>query len=67
MMAVLLRAHQDAALAKAYSDSFIVLTKHFWEGDKSQREFLVFTYKELLKKFLGGRCAVLCGLNLKFF
>ncbi len=35
MMTMLLRAHQDAALSKAYSDSFIVLSKHFWEGDKS--------------------------------
>lgn len=33
MMAMLLRAHQDAALSKAYSDSFLVLTKQFWEGD----------------------------------
>ncbi len=30
MMTMLLRAHQDAALSKAYSDSFIVLSKHFW-------------------------------------
>ena len=62
MMAMLLRQHKDAGLSKAYSDSFIVLTKHFWE-DASQKEFLIFTYKELLKKFLAGRCANGSGLN----
>lgn len=66
MMSMLLKQHKDASLSKAYSDSFIVLTKHFWE-DSTQREFLVFTYKELLKKFLGGRTANNSGLNQKFF
>jgi hypothetical protein len=66
MMAMLLRQHKDAGLSKAYSDSFIVLTKHFWE-DAAQKEFLTFTYKELLKKFLAGRCANGSGLNQKFF
>jgi hypothetical protein len=66
MMAMILRQHKDAGLSKAYSDSFIVLTKHFWE-DAAQKEFLIFTYKELLKKFLSGRCANGSGLNQKFF
>lgn len=55
MMVMLLRQHNDQKLQKAYCDSFIVLTRHFWEK-KDNREFLSFTYKELLKKFLGGRC-----------
>lgn len=42
-------------MQKAYTDSFIVLTKHFWEN-QSNHEFITFTFKELLKRFLGGRC-----------
>jgi len=70
MMSMLLRQHKDPALQKAYSDCFILLTKHFYEkseDDKATRDFLVFTYKELLKKFLQGRCAQTSGLNPRFF
>lgn len=40
-----------------------MLTRHFWEK-QDNREFLTFTYKELLKKFLGGRCQ---SIRLAFF
>lgn len=65
MMTMLLRTQKDQALCKAYADSFVVLTKQFWE-DASQREFITFTYKELLKKFLSGRVNPMCGLTQKF-
>lgn len=65
MMTMLLRTQKDQALSKAYADSFVVLTKLFWE-DPSQKEFITFTYKELLKKLLSGRCNPQCGLTQKF-
>lgn len=55
LLTMLMRQHNDAALYKAYSDSLVVLIKHFWETP-ANHEFLTFTFKELLKKFLGGRC-----------
>lgn len=55
MMAFLMKQNNDAQLQKAYSDSFVLLTKHFWESPQNQ-EFLTFTFKELIKRFLGGRC-----------
>lgn len=66
LTSMLLRPTTEQGLQKAYSESFIVLTKHFWD-DPNQREFLIFTHKELLKKFLGGRCPHTSGLNAQFF
>ena len=68
MMQMLLKSNQDASLSKAYSDCFILLTQHFYEQNQKQiREFLSFTYKELLTKFLSGRCNQSAGLNLNLF
>ena len=68
MMQMLLKQNQDPALAKAYSDCFILLTQHFYDQNQKQiREFLTFTYKELLTKFLSGRCSASAGLNLNLF
>ena len=65
---MLLKSNQDASLSKAYSDCFILLTQHFYDqNQKPIREFLAFTYKELLTKFLSGRCNQSAGLNLNLF
>lgn len=55
MQVMLMRPVKDTNLQKAYTESFIVLTKHFWENP-ANHEFLTFTFNELLKRFLGGRC-----------
>jgi hypothetical protein len=68
MMQMLLRQHRDPALQTAYSDCFILLTKHFYDQEQNEiREFLGFTFRELLTKFLGGRFAATSGLKLKLF
>ena len=42
-------------MQKAYMESFVSLTKQFVESDDTDmNEFVAFTYKELLKKFLDG-------------
>lgn len=52
----------------AYTDSFIQTTKQFCElNNKEMMKFVVFTYVQLLKKFLGGRGASLHSLNQQFF
>ena len=66
MVAMLLRSSRDPQLLKAYADCLILMTKHFYE-DAKNHDFLTFTYKQLLKKFLGGRCAQTTGINLKLF
>lgn len=43
-------------MVKAYQECFLLLTKtYFQSGNKRLVKFLAFTYKELLKTFLGGR------------
>lgn len=69
-MQMLVKQHKDPQVQKAYSDCFLLLTKHYYEQaaeDKQVREFLVFTYKEMLGKLLGGRMPANCGLNTRFF
>ena len=56
MVAMLMRSSKDPQLLKAYSECLILMSKHFYE-DVKNHEFLTFTFKQLLKKFLGGRCA----------
>lgn len=54
-MAMILKPDKDAALNKAYSDVFVLLTKHHYGKDGTDapmRAFVISTYKELLKKFL---------------
>lgn len=63
---MLIKQHKDASIQKAYTDCFVLLTKHYYEQsaeDKQVKEFLTFTYKEMLNKFLGGRIAANSGLN----
>ena len=68
MMQMLLKQHRDEALQQAYSDCFILLTKHFYDQDQDDiREFLAFTFKELLAKFLMGRFPATSSLRLKLF
>jgi len=53
---------------QAYVDCLISLTKNFCESeDPEMMKYITFTYKELLKKFLGGRGAPLHALNNQFF
>lgn len=69
-MATILKPNKDAALNKAYSDVFILLTKHHYgkDGqDAPMRSFVISTYKELLKKFLEGRTNMKSGLSAKLF
>jgi hypothetical protein len=66
MMQMLLKQQRDEALQQAYSDCFILLTKHYYDQDQDEiREFLAFTFKELLGKFLMGRLN--SSLKLKLF
>lgn len=58
VMALVLKPTKDAKMHMAYVDCFITLTKHFSESEDQQLvNFVGVTYKELLKKFLGGRGA----------
>jgi hypothetical protein len=69
-MATLLKPNKDSALNKAYSDVFLLLTKHHYGKDGSDnpmRAFVISTYKELLKKFLEGRTNMKSGLSSKLF
>ena len=71
-MATILRPQKDTTLIKVYTDCFLMLTKHHFGSDEDEKEkplrtFVISTYKELLKKFLGGRCAPNSGLNARFF
>jgi len=52
----------------AYVDCFVTLTKAFYESeDHSMVKFVNITYKELLRKYLGGRGAPSHCLNQQFF
>ena len=54
-------------MLKAYQDCFLLLTKQYHQsGNKHLEKFLGFTYKELLKNFLGGRMTS-AAINLRFF
>ena len=58
VMALVLKPTKDAKMHQAYVDCFITLTKHFSDSNDAQLvKFVGITYKELLKKFLGGRGA----------
>jgi hypothetical protein len=67
-MALVLKPTKDAKMHQAYVDVFISLTKHFSESeDPKMVSFVAMTYKELLKKFLGGRGTSAHALNQQFF
>ena len=58
LMGLLLKPQggKDQQMAKAYQECFLLLTKTYYQsGNTNLIKFLAFTYKELLKTFLGGR------------
>ena len=62
-----MKQQREPAIQKAYSDCFVLLTKHYYDsGDTANREALIETYKELLTKFLSGRVLAGSGLNIRF-
>jgi hypothetical protein len=70
MQQMLVKQHKDPSVQRAYSDCFILLTKHYYEQsltDKQVREFLTASFKEMLNKFLCGRLPASTGLNTRFF
>ena len=67
LMAQLLKQGKDQQMLKAYQDCFLLLTKQYYQsGNKQLQKFLAFTYKELLKNFLGGRMST-AAINIRFF
>lgn len=68
LMTQLLKNSKDQQMLKAYQDCFLLLTKTYYQAQSNQplQRFLAFTYKELLKNFLGGRMAS-NAINVKFF
>mmetsp|Transcript_45240 Transcript_45240/g.33010 ORF Transcript_45240/g.33010 Transcript_45240/m.33010 type:complete len:167 (+) Transcript_45240:279-779(+) len=67
IMTLMLKTSKDQQMQRAYSDCFLFLTKHYFQqGNKKMLKFLTFTYKELLKKFLGGRNSS-SAINSQFF
>lgn len=68
IVGLVLKPTKDAKMHQAYIDCFVSITKQFCDlDDKLMQNFVVFTYKELLKKFLGGRGAPAHCLNQQFF
>ena len=66
VMALVLKPTKDQKMHNAYVDVFISLTKQF-SADPKTAKFVSFTYKELFKKFLGGRGTSAHSLNQQFF
>lgn len=68
VVALVLKPTKDKKMHQAYVDCFISLSKQFSQSkDDKLQKFVTFTYKELLKKFLGGRGASAHCLNQQFF
>ena len=64
VVALVLKPTKDAKMHQAYIDCLISLSKTFSQSENVKlQKFVVFTYKELLKKFLGGRGAPAHCLN----
>ena len=64
---LVLKPQKEQAIQKAYSDCFILLTRHYYDsGCAKNRAQLVATYKDLLNKFLSGRVLAGSGLNIRF-
>ncbi len=54
-------------MLKAHQECFLLLTKQYHQsGNKHLEKFLAFTYKELLKNFLGGRMSS-AAINVRLF
>ena len=68
VMSLVLKPTKDAKMHQAYVDCFITLTKTLCDSAYAQMvKFVCFTYKELLKKFLGGRGTSAHCLNMQFW
>ena len=68
VMSLVLKPTKDSKMHQAYIDCFVSLTKHFCDSKNKQiLKYVVFTYKELLAKYLGGRGAPAHCLNQQFF
>jgi len=72
MMSLILKPCKDEKLQRTYADCFVVLIKHFYESSHDDTEgalfkFLVFTFKELLKKLLQSRNSSNAALNAQLF
>ena len=68
VMSLVLKPTKDSKMHQAYVDCFINLTKTLCDSaDSSMIKFVCFTYKELLKKFLGGRGTSSHCLNMQFW
>lgn len=64
VMSLVLKPTKDSKMHQAYIDCFISLTKHFSDSSNKQIvKYVVFTYKELLSKYLVGRGASAHSLN----
>jgi hypothetical protein len=68
LMSQLLRQSKDPQMLKAYTDCFLLLTKTFYQNqsNKPLQKFLAFTFKELLKNYLGGRMSS-NAINVRLF
>lgn len=67
LMSQLLKSGKDQLMLKAYQECFLLLTKTYYQsGNDKLVKFLAFTYKELLKTFLGGRMQS-NAINVRFF
>ena len=54
-------------MLKAYQECFLLLTKTYYQSANPKLiKFLAFTYKELLKTFLGGRMSS-NAVSVRFF
>jgi hypothetical protein len=68
VVALVLKPTKDAKMHQAYIDCFVSLSKTNSQSDNLKlQKFVIFTYRELLKKFLGGRGAPAHALNQQFF
>jgi len=67
-VALVLKPTKDSKMHQAYIDCLISLSKQFSQSENAKlQKFVTFTYRELLKKFLGGRGAPAHCLNQQFF
>lgn len=67
LLSQLLKHSKDQQMQKAYQDCFLLLTKTYYQsGNPKLVKFLAFTYKELLKQYLGGRLHS-SVVNVRFF
>ena len=67
MSRLLTKPQRDPALQKAYTDCFLLLTKHYYNASSGASPSLTATYKSLLQKFLGGRVESGSAMSMRFW